>query len=88
MALAAQCQQKAPSGFGCAACEVWVNTTAELDPIRKQYEIYGCAKCEHLVCPAVVDLCPRLGKGACTAGVASAGDLAPRPIAFTCTNQP
>ncbi len=60
----AQCGKQAPSNLACGGCNVWVNSTETLDPIRKKYTDAKCATCIR-ICPAV--LCRALTVGSCLA---------------------
>jgi hypothetical protein len=79
---AGACEKKVRGGLGCDSCEVWVNDTAALGPIRAQWDQAGCDRCflgspTGDRCHPIV--CPDLFTGICKAGVSGG----------TCTvNQP
>jgi hypothetical protein len=57
------CAEQRPNNFYCP-CPVWVNTTTDIDAVRKQAEDAGCNKCRRL-CPLIA--CRALSTGVCRA---------------------
>jgi hypothetical protein len=72
------CAEQRPNNLYCP-CPVWVNTTADIDAVRKQAEDAGCNKCRRL--------CPLIACRALTAGVCRARTGGLPLVTGTCADQ-
>jgi hypothetical protein len=83
-----QCAEQAAQGLLCPGCQVWVNTTKELEPLIKRYADERCPDLCRGPCPLLP--CRAMLKGACVAASNQAADepdriIAPPQGGYVCT---